>query len=422
MIRRPPRSTLFPYTTLFRSLRFESGHRSLQGLVIGSIFTPATSHWRGELTASTGASSYADFASFWHAIAEARVHLLGEDRGAWIGGTAGRTSYGGPARPIAAAAVGAWARRGELTLLGSANRTFVGDTAYTDLASTVRWRRGPLELEADIGARVWSDGGGRGVYGEANATVTLGERTALVVAGGRYPTDPIRGSIAGRYLGVAFRIRRAPLRSLATRDPRAPLVDGRASGGSASSAAQLEIKPDTGGVTRLIVHAPGATLVELAGDFTDWQPIALSRPPDGSWEAALRIASGVHRIDARIHAAGRIVPTAAENCAESATPATPHTSSRGPSSTSDRPNRAPTESAHDPEIAIATLVTSVRPQRSAYLPPSQQPTAPLPITANVTSAGTPLATGSPPLRTCSLAATNAAIHVHIAYSSHMCPR
>jgi len=290
-------------------LRFESGHRSLQGLVIGSIFTPATSHWRGELTASTGASSYADFASFWHAIAEARVHLLGEDRGAWIGGTAGRTSYGGPARPIAAAAVGAWARRGELTLLGSANRTFVGDTAYTDLASTVRWRRGPLELEADIGARVWSDGGGRGVYGEANATVTLGERTALVVAGGRYPTDPIRGSIAGRYLGVAFRIRRAPLRSLATRDPRAPLVDGRASGGSASSAAQLEIKPDTGGVTRLIVHAPGATLVELAGDFTDWQPIALSRAPDGSWEAALRIASGVHRMDVRIDGAGWIVPT-----------------------------------------------------------------------------------------------------------------
>src|SRR3712207_6854058 len=29
MIRRPPRSTLFPYTTLFRSRRFESGEASL---------------------------------------------------------------------------------------------------------------------------------------------------------------------------------------------------------------------------------------------------------------------------------------------------------------------------------------------------------------------------------------------------------
>src|SRR5207247_9551220 len=43
-------------------LRFESGHRSLQGLVIGSIFTPATSRWRGELAASTGDSNYADLA------------------------------------------------------------------------------------------------------------------------------------------------------------------------------------------------------------------------------------------------------------------------------------------------------------------------------------------------------------------------
>src|SRR2546422_3549494 len=35
MIRRPPRSTLFPYTTLFRSLLVESGiHKKLDGLVV----------------------------------------------------------------------------------------------------------------------------------------------------------------------------------------------------------------------------------------------------------------------------------------------------------------------------------------------------------------------------------------------------
>src|SRR6266581_2547456 len=114
--------------------------------------------------------------------------------------------------------------------------------------------------------------------------------------------------------------------------------------------------------------------------------------------------------------------TAAENCAESATTVTPHTSSRGQSTASDLPNSVPTESAHAPERAIATLVTSVRPQRSPYLPPSQQPSAPLPTTAKVINAGTPLAVESPPRRTLSLAATNAAIQVHIAYSSHIWPR
>src|SRR2546430_9095748 len=33
MIRRPPRSTLFPYTTLFRSLRTKAGHQDRRRLV-----------------------------------------------------------------------------------------------------------------------------------------------------------------------------------------------------------------------------------------------------------------------------------------------------------------------------------------------------------------------------------------------------
>src|SRR5256884_1234246 len=32
MIRRPPRSTLFPYTTLFRSIRWQPGHRLRRSL------------------------------------------------------------------------------------------------------------------------------------------------------------------------------------------------------------------------------------------------------------------------------------------------------------------------------------------------------------------------------------------------------
>src|SRR2546422_2971066 len=41
MIRRPPRSTLFPYTTLFRSLRFERRHqpRLLHRLHVGLVRT-----------------------------------------------------------------------------------------------------------------------------------------------------------------------------------------------------------------------------------------------------------------------------------------------------------------------------------------------------------------------------------------------
>src|SRR5213078_5416913 len=58
-------------------LRFESGRRSLQGLIAASLFTPPRSlphRWRGEISLSAGGSNYADFASFWHATGEARLH------------------------------------------------------------------------------------------------------------------------------------------------------------------------------------------------------------------------------------------------------------------------------------------------------------------------------------------------------------
>src|SRR2546426_297430 len=86
------------------------------------------------------------------------------------------------------------------------------------------------------------------------------------------------------------------------------------------------------------------------------------------------------------------------------------------------PNTNPTATAQLPDTTIAALVTNVRPQRSAYFPPSQHPIAPLPTTANVTRAASPVTSACAPRRACSLAATNTAIHVHIAYSSHMWPR
>src|SRR5437016_5925440 len=95
-------------------LRFESGRRSLQGLVAASLFTPPSflpRRWRGDLSLFAGGSSYADFASFWHAPAEARLHFVAGGWGAWIGGTGRRTSYGRAPRPVAVGGVGAWAAR-----------------------------------------------------------------------------------------------------------------------------------------------------------------------------------------------------------------------------------------------------------------------------------------------------------------------
>jgi predicted carbohydrate-binding protein with CBM48 len=300
-------------------LRFESGRRSLQGLVAASLFTPPgllPHRWRGELSLSAGGSNYADFASFWHATGEARVHFVAGGRGAWIGGTGGRTSYGSAPRPVAVASVGVWARRARVTLAASASRSFIGDTAYSDVASTVHTRRGRFELDASLGARVSSRGAGHGVYGEASTTLTLGERTAVFVSSGRYPTDPVSGSVAGRYASAGVRLRTALTRPPAIRDPQR-LGRSPANGdGGAGFTARLDVQPAPDGMVRLVVYAAAASAVELAGDFTDWRPVALHRTVEGAWDSVLPIPSGVHRVNVRIDGGVWTVPAGTTRVAD----------------------------------------------------------------------------------------------------------
>jgi hypothetical protein len=281
-------------------LRFESGNRSLDGSANGSWFTPLARHWRGELGLTAGASDYANIASFSHGSAEARIHWIDAGRGGWFGATVGRASFGAGARPVAVVALGAWLLQSDVTMFASVDRSFVGDTAYTDLRSSARMLRGPVQFEATVGARMLSRGGGRGVYGEGSATLPLGRRTALVVSAGRYPTHVVSGSIAGRYVSAALR-----LGAIGVRRPAGPLrpVIPHASGsnGLEEGGTRLALTPGGDDAVRLTLIAPGAGAVEISGDFTDWRPVSLSRSAtiSDAWEGTFRITRGVHRINVR---------------------------------------------------------------------------------------------------------------------------
>lgn len=309
-----PRSTLSARGTY---LVFESGNTSLQGSVAGSALSHPVGRWRGELWATAGASRYATFASLWHALGGVRLHILGGRASAWVDGSAGGTSFGRVPRPTVAVAAGVWTRRRGATLTLSASRTHVGDTVYTDVGTLARGRRGPLEFEGALATRLWSRGGGRGVFGEASAVLNLTRRTALLLAGGRYPTDPIRGSIAGRYLTAGLRLRMLP-----RAPPSAAPVPVYAAAGSTSSrahdvaAAWLEIRTEADAMVRLVLHVPRATSVEIAGDFTDWHPVTLQQTDASRWEAALRIARGMHRINVRLGGGPWVVPAGVTRAAD----------------------------------------------------------------------------------------------------------
>jgi len=283
-------------------LRFESGNRSLDFSANGSWLAPLARNWRGELGLALGASDYASIASFSHGVAEARIHLMEADRGGWVGTTVGRASFGRGARPVAVVAMGVWLLRSNVTLFASLDRSFVGDTAYTDLRSSARLQHRGVSLEGAVGTRMLSRGAGRGVYGEGTATFMLGRRTAVVLSAGRYPTDVVSGSIAGRYVSAALRLGAIGIRRPAVRtSPAIPHASNGANGSTMPADARLEIDATRDDAVRLTLYAPGAVAVEISGDFTDWRPVSLNRNParEGAWEGTFRIPPGIHRINVR---------------------------------------------------------------------------------------------------------------------------
>lgn len=298
---------LFTVDARANLLRFESGHTSSQGLITASAFTPSIGRWRGELAATAGASAYEHFAHYRDGLAAARLHVLVPGGGAWIGATLGRTQFGDAARPVRAATLAAWTVRHAATFSANVTATRVGDTAYTDFSGLGEWTRGSLIVDGAIGARVWSRGAGRGVYGEGTAVLALRPSLALVLAGGRYATDPTRGSVSGRYVSAGIRV-------VGLRAPRPERFDPTLLAGPRTTTAadppappaSIEFANIAGNCT-FIVHAT-ATRVEIASDVSGWQPVILTPAGTDTWTVTLPVTPGLHRLNVRLDGGDWLVP------------------------------------------------------------------------------------------------------------------
>ena len=285
-------------------LRFASGNRSLQANMAGSFFSAALGHWTGELSALAGASQYRDFTGFSHALLTGRIHLDGARTGAWIGGTSGTTSFVNAQRPVGTLLAGVWRRQFSAIWLANASYSRVGDSAYTDVEGATRAVRGRFTFDGSLGARVWSRGGGHGVYGEASGSYAVGPWIALVLAGGRYPTDPTRGSVAGRYLTLSVRLTALPGRAASPPLllPR-PAIHHSSPSSDDPPAVSAELQDDGG----FVIHAAART-VEIEGDFTDWQPLLLTERDPVGWVLPLPLAAGTYRFSIRIDGGEWFVP------------------------------------------------------------------------------------------------------------------
>jgi hypothetical protein len=284
---------------------FESGNTIVQGTGVAAWLTPRLGPLRAELGGAGAVSKYTDASTAGYALGRVRAHLTARIRGAWIGGwiggSYGRSSAAAVVHRVGELAAGAWAANRQGGVAVALTWSAIADSAYLDLTGTARWSARFLEVDALVGARTWSLGGGEGTYGQVDAWIPIGRRIALLLSAGRTPSDYVRGLLASKYVTLGMRLtpfagRARPASALTDvlrREARPPEVT------PAVTAPRLAVSTTDGEIRSFRVRAPGAQTVELAGDFTDWQPLPLLRVDDDTWEITLRVPAGTYRLDVR---------------------------------------------------------------------------------------------------------------------------
>jgi hypothetical protein len=158
----------------------------------------------------------------------------------------------------------------------------------TDAVFSGRWRIGTLDFDASLGRRFSRLTPETTIWG-FSAARDIAPSLALVAAAGRSGSDPVTSVPGARYFALGLRLKvgsqvMAPLPATA----------------EGSGAAAFRIGPAVEAGREIVVQAADAHSVELAGDFTDWRPVSLSRWGEHGWRALFPISPGLHRLAIRI--------------------------------------------------------------------------------------------------------------------------
>lgn len=302
-----------------------AGSWTAQGGASGSLFTPRASGFMGEIAGRISGSSHEDGTRSSSFGGMARLHMLSDAQGVWIGGGGGRAWDGTTWRNLVQGEAGAWTSlpAGSLSIVVTPTR--LGDTTRyvdTEASLSVFQNRAGLDLNAGVrtGSSLPITGGNNKSWGSATGAYWITNSVALLMSGGTYPVDFGQGFAGGRFIAAGVRLGSIPTKWKS----RPTVAEPVASVGAPVSAIEppvptgafapgnLQVSPTPEGLTRLSILWPGATKVEVTGDFTDWIPLVLNRDAGGMWSAALRIPAGIHEMNVRADGGDWMVPPGLE--------------------------------------------------------------------------------------------------------------
>lgn len=286
--------------------RFPGDVWSVQGHLAGSTYLREVGGLRPEIEGRLRGTRHEDGGGSSEFAGATRLHRFGVARGFWVGANGGRSWDGIEWRGSLAAEGGGWARVGRGTLSLALTGTRVNDELrFAEAESVFRMDYGSLEMVAYGGLRHWfrpDDAPAEG-WGGASVAWWLGDRVAVTASGGAYPADYAQGLPSGTFGSLGFRVATGRLdRARRVNEPLDLIIPPARPGAPRLT---VEVAGDS---ARLTVSGLPATSVELMGDFTGWQPIALSRSGGGQWAATLAVPPGIHRVNLRVDGGQWVVP------------------------------------------------------------------------------------------------------------------
>ena len=269
-----------------------AGAWSNSTLLDGSWMSGGTGlSWEAEGIA--GGSAHSDGARTAQLMAFGRAHFSRESRDIWLGAGVG-SAWDVAWRNVLQADAGASMSWDQSDLVGRLRPTIVDDTVrYTDFELAAHHGIARWQLDLSLGLRggdpIPTLPANHKAWGSVAAAFQISRRLALVGSAGSYPIDFTQGYPGGRYVSLSVR-----LQAFRANDIQAPTTS------SDETLRQFRVDRLAPGRYRLRVLAPGASSVDLAGDFTKWSPLPLVRLTDGWWIATVEIPDGTHEAAIRV--------------------------------------------------------------------------------------------------------------------------
>ncbi len=172
-----------------------------------------------------------------------------------------------------------WGRIDEVVATAVVEPQRLDGAWFTDVALGATTPGGRLTVSAWLAARLSGSYGSRAA-GSLALTLGLTDRVAIETAGGSYLPDLYQGFPAATFVAVGARVYLTP---------RPPAVRIRSPGRHPALAVRQ------GDSVRVRFRVPGAAHVAVAGDWTEWRPVALATTRRDVWEAWFRLAAGVYQ-------------------------------------------------------------------------------------------------------------------------------